>query len=190
MAAQTAVLQEPDAINGVSVALLRDTIRDIETDADCANMQFRAANRWIDGGINRSTIKDFYGGGEKDDSRVQGFVVDADEPLPLAGRDTAPNPVEFVLHGLLACLTTTVVYHAALNDVRLEAIESEAEGDLDARGVLGLSDDVRKGYHHVRVTIRVKGEASTERLRQFAQYSPVYDIVSKSLPVDLVIERG
>jgi hypothetical protein len=32
----------------------------------------------------------------------------------LLGEDRGANPVEFVLHALAACLTTSLVYHAAL----------------------------------------------------------------------------
>jgi uncharacterized OsmC-like protein len=99
-----------------------------------------------------------------------------------------PNPVEFILHALVGCLTTIVVYHAAINGIKIEAIDSEVEGDLDARGGLGLSEDVRKGFHHVRVKIRVKSDASAEQLNELAQYSAVYDTISKSLPADLAAE--
>jgi hypothetical protein len=47
---------------------------------------------------------------------------------------------------------------------------------------------VRKGYHDVRVRMRVKSDASPEQLAQLATCSPVYDIVSNSLPVEVMIE--
>ncbi len=70
-----------------------------------------------------------------------------------------------------------------------EAISSELEGDLDLRGLFGLSQEVRKGYHDVRVKIRVKSSAAADELKELAMFSPVYDIVSNSLPVELVVEK-
>ena len=45
-----------------------------------------------------------------------------------------------------------------------------------------------KGFHVVRVWIRVKASASASQLRELTTFSPVYDIVSNSLPVDVMIE--
>jgi uncharacterized OsmC-like protein len=165
-----------------------DVIDQVKGNSDIAKFQFRAANQWIDGGHNRSTVKGFYGACQEDQSRTEAFVMEADEPAILGSNDKAPNPVEFVLHGLAACLTTTMAYHAAVRGIHIEAISSKLEGDLDLRGFLGLSDDVRKGYHHVRVTMTVKSDATADQLRELAMYSPVYDIVSNSLPVELVIQ--
>jgi organic hydroperoxide reductase OsmC/OhrA len=60
-------------------------------------------------------------------------VLDADEPELLAGNDSAPNPLEFILHAMAACLTITIVYHAAVRGIAIEAVESQLEGDIDVR---------------------------------------------------------
>ena len=111
-----------------------------------AIFQFRAHNRWIDGAHNRSTIKAFYGAGQEDTTRAQAFTIDAGEPAILLGSDTGPNPAEYLLHALAACLTTSLVYVAAARKVRLTEVESTLEGDMDVRGALGLSDEVRNGF--------------------------------------------
>jgi hypothetical protein len=36
--------------------------------------------------------------------------------------------------------------------------------------------------------MRVKSEAAPETLRELAQFSPVYDVVSNSVPVEVVVE--
>ena len=175
-------------MNGVDVTGVFETIDAIKADTELAKFQFRAANTWIDGGHNRSTIQGFYGCRAEDGSRTEPFVFDADEPPVLLGRDAGANPVEFLLHGLAACLTTTMVYHAAARGIEIEAVDSTLEGDIDLRGFLGISETVRKGYHDVRVRMRVKSEAKPETLRELAEFSPVYDVVSNSLPVDVMVE--
>ena len=80
--------------------------------------------------------------------------------------------------------SSTLVYHAAVRGIEIEAVESSYTGDMDVRGLFGLSDDVRKGFSKVAVNMRVRSEASVEELTEMALYSPVYDIVSNSLPVE------
>ncbi len=184
----TAMPQEIVQTNGVNVTALFDNIAAIKQDNELAKFQFRADNRWIDGGHNRSMIQGFYGCRAEDATRTRPFVLDADEPPILLGEDKGANPVEYVLHALAACVTTSMIYHAAARGIGIQAVESHLEGDLDARGFLGLSDEVRKGYHDIRMRMRVRSDASPSTLRELAQYSPVYDIVSRSLPVELIIE--
>ena len=86
------------------------------------------------------------------------------------------------------CVTTSIVAHSAARGIRIDAVQSELEGDLDVRGFLGMSPTVRKGYQAIRMHMRIKTEGSAELLRQLADYSPVYDVVSRSVPVDLKIE--
>jgi len=174
--------------NGVDVGALFDTIDAVKADEALAEFRFRASNHWIDGGHNRSTIMGFFGCKAEDETRTQAFVMDADEPPVLLGQDNGANPVEYVLHALAACLTTTMAYHAAARGIEIEAIDSELEGDLDLRGFLGLSDEVRKGYRAIRVNFRVKSDAASSTLRELAQFSPVYDIVSNSLPVAIRVD--
>ncbi|MGI9329448.1 MAG: OsmC family protein [Gammaproteobacteria bacterium] len=179
----------PGQINGVDVDEVMSLIGRIDQDADLGRCQFRARNSWLRGGLNHSRIQGFHALGDEDSSRFQPFELEADEPAFLAGDDSAPNPVEFVLHALAGCLTTTTTYHAAVQGIVIEAIDSSLEGDLDLRGIFGLSDEVRKGFNEVRVRMRIKSSASVDELRALAMFSPVFDIVSNSLPVKLVIEK-
>ena len=125
------------------------TIRAIAQAPTLATFTFRAQNQWMGGGHNRSTIQGFYGAGQEDTSRKSTFVMDNDEPDVLLGTDQGANPVEYVLHALAGCLTTSLVYHAAAKGIRIDAVESRLEGDLDLRGFLGMSDEVRNGYDNV-----------------------------------------
>lgn len=174
--------------NGVDVTALFATIDAVKADTGLAEFRFRASNRWIDGGHNRSTIQSFYGCRQEDQTRTEPFMLDNDEPPVLLGADAGANPVEYVLHALAGCLTTTMVYHAAARGIAIGGVESELEGDLDLRGFLGLSDEVRKGYREIRVTMRVQSAADAAILKSLAQYSPVFDIVSRSVPVQLRVE--
>ena len=184
----TARVQNP-TVNGVDVGQLMSVITSVEQDSDNAKFQFRLNNRWVDGGLNRSRIKDFYAIGREDDTRTEEFIVDGDEPTITAGKDSAPNPMEFVLHSLAGCLTSTMINHAAVRGIEIGSVESSLAGDMDVRGMLGLSNEVRKGFNRVRVHMRVESAADAATLEELALFSPVYDIVSRSLPVEVVLEK-
>ena len=84
-------MQVTSIVNGVDVDRLSGTIDHINADPTLARFQFRARNEWIDGGLNRTTIKGFYGAGQEDTSRTEPFVLDADEPPVLLGRTRPPT---------------------------------------------------------------------------------------------------
>ena len=46
-----------------------------------------------------------------------------------------------------------------------------------------------RGFNRVRVRMRVESTADAETLKELALFSPVHDIVSKSLPVEFVLEK-
>jgi len=183
MTTGNAIEQTKEMTNGVNVDQILDVIGTIEADPGYAKFQWRTTNQWIDGGVSRSRIKDFFAGNAEDTTREEAFTLDADEPTIAAGQNSAPNSMEYVLHALATCLTGTLVYHAAVRGIEIEAVESSYTGDMDVRGLFGLADDVRKGFNKVTVSMRVKSEASAEALTELAMYSPVYDMVSRSLPV-------
>jgi uncharacterized OsmC-like protein len=182
---QSAVQPEAMIVNGVNVTQLGETIDAIQGDPEIAQFEFRAQNQWLGGGHNRSEIKSFYGACEEDSIRTEPFVLDADEPPVLLGQDQGANPVEYILHALAACITTSTVYHAAAQGIEIEAIESSLEGDLDLQGFLGLKEDVRKGYQQIRINLKVKTNASAEQLRELSKMSPVLDIVTNPVPVQV-----
>ena len=189
MTAQNTAQVEEQTVNGVTVSTVMGIIGAIEEDSDNAHFQFRLNNQWVDGGLNRSRIKEYFALGQEDNTRSGSFTVDADEPAVNSGGDSCPNPMEYVLHSLASCLTSTLVYHAAVQGIEIESVESSLEGDLDVRGMLGLSEESRKAYNAVRVRMQVRSPADADTLRELALFSPVYDIISNSLPVEFDLVR-
>lgn len=180
----------PQIVNGVNMDTLQETVKAVREDPDLARSKFHIQNKWLGGGYNQSVIKSFYGAGQEHNHQ-QVFAVEADEPPILAGKDQGPNPVEHLLHALAGCLTSSIVYHAALRGIVIEELESQLEGDLDLRGFMGLSQDIRKGYQNIRVKFRVKTDAENlERLKELTRFSPVFDVVSNGTAVEIEIEKN
>ena len=183
----------PQPRNGVDTPTLLATIKAVGGQPELAKFQFRATNHWQAGTHSRTRIQSFSGaGGEQ--MHVKEFVYDADHPKVLVGRDQAPTPVEFLLHALAACLTAGIGNIAAARGVSLSEVESRIEGDIDLRGILGLSDQVRNGYQGIRVNFTIKGDAPSHVLEKIVEQSrsrsAVYDVLTKGVPVTISVNAG
>lgn len=185
MSATAEIMNE---VNGVDVDSLHEIIANIQTEPGLGQCQFRASNQWLGGAHNRSTIKDFYAAGAEDTLRTATFVFDNDEPALMLGRDQSMNPAEFLLHALAGCMTTTLVYHAAVRGIHIQHMESRLEGDLDLQGLLGLSEQVRPGFQTIRAHFRVKADASAAELKELFRYSVVCDTVCHPVQVEQEVE--
>jgi uncharacterized OsmC-like protein len=179
-------------LNGVDVDRLFQTIDAIKQTPQLADFKFRLQNRWIDGGLNRSNIRNFYGT-SKEHQHQEPFTLDSNEPVVLLGEDTAPSPVEYLLHALAACVTSAIVYHAAAKGIQLQEVESKVEGTIDLHGFLGLDDNVRRGYQNIKMTFRIKADVPDEQLEELLRlgpvYSPVFDSVTRGVPVEVSLEK-
>jgi len=192
MSTQTMMKEDNNSKNGVNVEELFNTIDAVKKAPVIARFKFRANNEWIDGGYNRTTVKDFYGI-QKEHKHEAVFKLDADEPPLLLGTGKGPNPVEYLLTALAACVTTALVYHAAAKGIVLKSVESRLEGDIDLRGFLGISKDVRKGYQEIRIYFKIDADVPDEELEELVQlgpsYSPVFDSVTKGVPVKVQLDN-
>lgn len=175
--------------NGVDLNVLQETIDAIQNDPEMGRAQFRATNAWIEGTRNRTRISGFYGA-KQEIAHDSEFRLQADEPALLAGTDNNPNPVEHLLNALASCVTTSMVAHAAVRGIEIESLESTLEGDIDLRGFLGLDPDVPKGYTNIRITFKARTDRKNlKKLRELAEYSPVYNSLMEGVKVDLEVEE-
>ena len=177
--------------NGLNLDQMVQTVEALKNDPALARFQFRARNQWIDGGENRSSIRDFYGAGVEDTSRTEPFVFTNGEPPVLLGANEGANPVEYLLHALAGCVTTTTVLHAAARGIRIHRLSTELTGDIDLQGFLALDDSVPVGYESIRIRMDIEADATDEEiddLLAFArEHSPVCNTVCRPVPV--TVER-
>jgi len=182
--------KEPKPLHGVKTPELFATINAVAAQPELAKFTWRAKSRWMRGTHTRSTINGYFGaGGEQD--RGKDFIADADHTTVLTGDDKGPTPAEWILHGLAACLTAGIANIAAARGIELDEVTATIEGDMDLRGILGISDEVRNGYQGIRVRFDVKGDAPPEKLKQIVEQScarsAVFDIVTNRTPVTVEV---
>ena len=74
--------------------------------------------------------------------------------------------------------------------IQLRSVESNLEGKMDIRGILGMDSDVRNGYEDIKVTFKIDADASKEDIEalvaQSQKRSAVYDIIAN--PVNVTVE--
>ena len=184
---QTAIKETANRTNGLDMEALVGTVEAVKQNPSLGAFEFRATNQWINGGENRSRIKEFYGAGSEDDSRTDVFEFTNGEPPVLLGANEGANPVEFLLHALAGCVTTTTVLHAAARGIQIESLSTELVGRIDVQGLLALDDTVPVGYEEIQIKMDIKADCSDEELDDllaFAKdHSPVCDTVCRPVPV-------
>lgn len=191
MSATITAAQPTADLNGLDTRQIAETVAALKGNPTLARFEFRARNRWISGGENRSTIKDFFGAGVEDASREAAFEFSNGEPPVLLGHNEGANPVEFLLHALAGCVTTTTILHAAARGIEIESLSTTLTGQIDLQGLLALAD-VPAGYEGIRIKMDIKAknasDAELDDLLTFAQaHSPVCNTVCRPVPV--VVER-
>ena len=178
----------PAPLNGVNTPALFATINVVKDTPELGVFQFRASGEWQGGTHSCTTMSEFAGAGGEH-THKDAYTVDADHPAVLCGEDRAPTPVEFVLHALSSCITAGIANIAAARGIPLYSVKSSLEGDIDLRGILGLSNEVRNGFSGVRAHFTVKGHAPEAKLRELVQQacarSAVLDILTNGIPVTI-----
>jgi uncharacterized OsmC-like protein len=174
----------------VDTPTLLATINAVRETPTLAKFRFRASNRWVSGTYSESRVESFTGAGGEHNHQSE-FRYGADHPAVLVGQDRGPTPIEFLLHGLAACITAGIGNVAAARGVTLTSVESRVEGDIDLRGILGLSNEVRNGYERIRISFDIAGDAPPEKLREIVEQSrarsAVFDVFTNGVPVEVTV---
>jgi len=103
------------------------------------------------------------------------------------GNNGGPNPGVLGRGALGSCLAIGYSIWASRLGVPIDALEVVVQGDYDARGELGISDDVPPGYLAVRYHVTVTSpapEADVRRVLDTAdKYSPYRDVYARGCEV-------
>lgn len=179
--------QTSNTRNGLDLENMVQTVDALKQDPSLAQFEFRARNQWVSGGENRSSIKGFFGAGAEDASRIESFEFTNGEPPVLLGNNEGANPVEFLLHALAGCVTTTTVLHATARGITINSLSTELRGSLDLQGLLALDDSVPIGYREITIDMHIDADCSDQELDDLLSFardhSPVCNTVCRPVPV-------
>lgn len=185
--------RQPEPRNGVDTPALFATIDAVRGQPELGSFEFRATNHWISGTHSRSSIDGYFGAGAEH-RRAAAFSADADHTAVLCGDDNGPTPVEYLLHALAACITAGIGNIAAARGVTLHEVKSTVVGNIDLRGILGITDEVRNGYSGIRATFSIRGDAPAEKLAEVVAQakarSAVFDVLANGVPVSIEVDAA
>ncbi|MEX1109004.1 MAG: OsmC family protein [Dongiaceae bacterium] len=183
----TNAMKKPVAniVNGIDVDALMGVVQDVTAAPAKGMVEFRVKSAWKGQTRSEATVESYKLGGETFNRR---FTFGIDEPLELLGENTAPNPQEYLMAALNACVMVGYVAGAAIRGIKLESVEIETQGELDLRGFLGIDPDVKPGYDRLHYTVRIKGNGTTEQFREIHETviktSPNYFNIAKPVAID------
>ena len=180
------------ANNGVNVQALLDAREALKGAPGATAFTWRASCKWQNGTYSKSTVKGFFGLGQEQSHKTE-TSFEADHPEIFASEDKGITPIEYVLVGLASCLTAGVAAVAQNRGVQLRSVESQLEGKMDIRGILGMDADVRNGYDDIKVTFDIDADASQKDIEaivaQSQKRSAVYDIVTNPTNVSVEVRK-
>jgi len=181
----------PTLLNGMDPQAIQGLIDAVASDPANGQTHWNVVSHWQGGARIRSTVKRVAIGGEE---LERPWVIDIDEPEQLGGTNTQPNPQELLLSAMNSCMMVGYAALATLEGIEIESLEIQTKGDIDLRGFLGLSPDVKPGYDSLQYTVRIKSNGTDEQLRRIHETvqktSPNYFNISQAIRLDseLVVE--
>ena len=186
-----AAIKQRNVVNGVDIDALKNIIDQVKDDPAKGLVEFRVNSAWKGQTRSETSIDSYKIGGQE---VLRRFKINIDEPLELLGENTGPNPQEYLMAALNACIMVGYVAGAAVNGIVLSKVEIETSGQLDLRGFLGLDPNVKPGYESLRYVVKIKGNGTEEQFREIHENvmktSPNYFNISQPVRLDgqLVVE--
>ena len=162
-----------NVVNGIDVDALRTAIGEIEDDASKGLTEFRVVSRWTGGTTSETKVDGFKIGGEY---VPRPFTFTFDEPCELLGTNKNPNPQEYLMGAMNACMLVGYACGCAVRGITIGQLSIETYGELDLRGFLGIDPNVKPGYDTVRFVVRIKGDGTAEQFRD------IHETVMKTSP--------
>jgi uncharacterized OsmC-like protein len=100
------------------------------------------------------------------------------------GSTAGPTPGVLGRGALGSCLALGYAMWAARLGVPIDSLEVEVQADIDARGELGVADEIPPGYTQVRYIVTVSSRAPEEDVRRVIdtadRYSAYRDVFSRA----------
>jgi uncharacterized OsmC-like protein len=88
---------------------------------------------------------------------------------------------DMLLEALVACAGVTLKAVATALSIELRKAEVYAEGDLDVRGTLGLSNEVPVGFKDIRLNFKLDTNATEEQLATLLRLTERYCVIYQTL---------
>lgn len=177
-------------LNGWNVEAMTQAVEGVKQQPEAGKLTWRSRVTW-DGGFGLDVrTREIEQLGQVVERR---FTMRGDHPPELLGHNTGPTAIETLLAALGSCMAGTFAAQATARGVKIEGLEVDVEGAIDLNGFFGLKP-IRPGLSDVRLSFRVKSDASSQVLKEVLDaaqsLSPVFDSVTKPVGVWVTVTKA
>jgi uncharacterized OsmC-like protein len=177
--------------NGIPAAGLSELAHEIRDDPKQGLATYGVNVRWVSGTRAQASTLPMTIGAHRV-NRDFGWMID--EPRQLGGLNHAPNPQEYLLSGVGACIMVGFEVGATVMGIQLSQLEVEVRSTLDLAGFLELRPGAPVPMTGIEYAIRVAGDGTPEQFEQLrAQaeaHSPNAMSVLQGVPLSGRLEVG
>ena len=85
------------------------------------------------------------------------------------------------MEALIACAGVSMRAAAAVLEIPIKSAEVSAEGDVDLRGTLGITEDVAVGFKEIRLRFNLVTDTSQEKINQSLELTERYCVVFQTI---------
>jgi uncharacterized OsmC-like protein len=164
--------------NGISAAALSEFTEEIAADPKEGIASYRVVVRWQSGLKAQASALPMTIGGYHVN---RDFSWEIDEPRQLGGANHAPNPQEYLLSGLAACLMVGFAVGATVKGIQLSKLHVEVSATVDLGGFLGARIDAPVPMTGVEYTICVEGDGTPEQYEELRRQAEAHSPNAMSL---------
>lgn len=171
--------------NGIDLEALSTYKESVRKNAANGKYKNSVSASWVQGTlveVKTNTLKL----GEETISHDFSFTVD--EPKQLLGKDSMPNPQDYLLGGVAGCMMVTFVAMCSLKNIDLKSVNLEIKSSLDLQGFLGINENSSVGYEAIEYAFTVRGSGTEQQYKEASdevvKFSPNYATMANK--VDMI----
>ncbi|QEQ97391.1 OsmC family protein [Neptunomonas concharum] len=154
--------------NGISVTGLSEFVNEIKSNPEEGIAKYGVQLDWQSGTRSKVTTLPMSIGPH---TISRDFSWEIDEPRQLLGCNHAPNPQEYLLSGVGACILVGFAVGASVMEIQLESLKVSLKGELNLAGFLDIDPNAPIPFKEINYSIEVSGDGTPEQfeiLRQTA----------------------
>ena len=88
---------------------------------------------------------------------------------------------DLLLEAVIACAGVSLKAAASVLDIPIKSVTISAEGDVDLRGTLGVSEEVPVGFKEIRLQFDVETDAPKAKLDQLLEVTERYCVIFQTI---------
>ena len=123
-------------------------------------------------------------------AQVEGHSFISDEGDEAGGHDAGPAPLRYFLAGIMMCHQVWCVKSAAVADVRLDRLEGEISGFIEA-GAGDANKEAERGFDLIKYIVTVESPDSADAVQGIVDAAtrrcPAFVSAARSIPIELTI---